>query len=163
MKVFRFMSIIEFRLYLSGNILKNEKDHHLINNSRTNSKGFCFMSLKDFKPEEAFHFLTGIICPEICAVFETEKKNLNKCWGRYALPLHNMTHEDILKAIMGLNDKFIATEYCTTEYSKSNFKLIKYTIPDWFNWDNWKWKEFTYELQATKRNQEQNVERDKTV
>ena len=27
------------------------------------------------------------------------------------------------------------------EYNKDKFKLLKYAIPDWFNWDNWEWKE----------------------
>ena len=41
-----------------------------------------------------------------------------------------------------IRESFIANEYCTTEYSKETFKLIKYAIPDWFNSIEWNWIEY---------------------
>lgn len=57
MEVFRFMSKLEFAKFMNGEVLKNTTDHS--NGSKTNSKGFCFLNLKEQKPEEAIHFLTG--------------------------------------------------------------------------------------------------------
>ena len=57
MEVFRFMSKLEFAKFMNGELLKNTTDHS--NGSKTNSKGFCFLNLKEQKPEEAIHFLTG--------------------------------------------------------------------------------------------------------
>lgn len=142
MKVFRFMSIEEFRKYCSGRTLINTTNHSSIKNNKTNSIGFCFFNLEDFKPEVAFHFLTGIVNPQICAIFET-KKNLKQSYGRY----HNLYNKKTLKVFANYDDmimyesSFIAVEYSTTKYSKESFKLLKYAIPDWFNENEWSWIE----------------------
>lgn len=80
MQVFRFMSNYEFEQYRSGKTLINKKDHHQETKRRTNSIGFCFLDINDYKPEKALHFLSGIVNFDICAVFETDKI-LNKTWG----------------------------------------------------------------------------------
>ena len=82
MEVFRFMSKEEFKKYMNGEELVNKKEHR----AKTNSKGFCFLDLKDFTPEEAIHFLSGIVSFDVCAVFETNTK-LNKTYGVYAKPI----------------------------------------------------------------------------
>ena len=51
MKVFRFMSKVEFEKYKNNFILKNNKKH----DRKTNSIGFCFLNVEDFTPEEAMH------------------------------------------------------------------------------------------------------------
>lgn len=56
-----------------------------------------------------------------------------KTWGRYA---RTIDEERMIR------ESFIANEYCTTEYSKETFKLIKYAIPDWFNSVEWNWIEY---------------------
>lgn len=153
MKVFRFMSNEEFQKYKCGSKLKNAKVHK----GKTNSIGFCFLNLDEYKPEEAMHFLSGIVSYDICAVFETTKK-LNKTYGVYAKPLE--FDEDIILDLINLfngwSEKFTATEYCCTSYSNKDFKLLKYSKNIWSQWDrfedqhNFKW-EVCDELQTTKR------------
>lgn len=139
MQVFRFMSREEFRKYYFGETLINTKNHHNEFNQRTNSIGFCFLNLEDFKPEEAMHFLTGIVNTQICAIFDTDKK-LRQTYGRY----HCLNEKPKLKVFSNYDEMikyenaFIATEYCTTKYSNKDFKLIRYTAPNWFT-DKWKW------------------------
>jgi hypothetical protein len=115
-----------------GEDLRNNKKHK----SRTNSVGFCFLNIDDFTPEEAMHFLSGIVSFDICAIFETEKK-LNKTYGIYAKPIEESGNpfEDMVKLINGFNDKFRADEYCTLIYSNKNFKLVKYSEDIWSQWE----------------------------
>ena len=154
MKIFRFMSLQEFFRFIDGDILKNTTQHFMYNN--TSSRGFCFLNLAEYKPEEAYHFLFGLIDSQICAVFETDVKNVRQTWGKYHKPTKN--YNDILNIPISLllgGNSFLATEYCTIEYSNKNFKLLKYAVPDWNNRENWKWEEFN-ELQITKKNKEFN-------
>lgn len=132
MKVFRFMSKIEFEKYRNSFTLKNNKKH----DGRTNSVGFCFLSIEDFTPEEAMHFLNGIATFDVCAVFET-KENLNKTYGVYAKPIKSTGNlmEDWIKLLCGFNDRFKANEYCITEYDKNKMKLIKYSENIWQQWN----------------------------
>lgn len=136
MKLFRFMSKKEFIKYMNGETLVNTTDHNRDNNKMTNSVGFCFFNYVNYKPEEMLHSVTGITSISICCVFETQRKYVRKTMGRY---MKTVDKEKMLRK------SFIADEYCTTEYSKERFKLIKYTSPDWFNEDNWKWKEIQFE------------------
>lgn len=80
MQIFRFMSYNEFLFYSSGRKLINNTQHK----GSTNSVGFCFLSLGQYKPEEAFHFLTGIVSCDICAVFEVDRSKIIKSWGKYS-------------------------------------------------------------------------------
>lgn len=132
MKVFRFMSKIEFEKYRNGFTLKNNKRH----DGRTNSVGFCFLSIEDFTPEETMHFLNGIATFDVCAVFET-KENLNKTYGVYAKPIKSTGNlmEDWIKLLCGFNDRFKANEYCITEYDKNKMRLIKYSEDIWKQWN----------------------------
>ena len=41
---------------------------------------------------------------------------------------------------MSGTNSFITTEYCTTSYSKKDFKLIKYAKPVFKNREKWDWK-----------------------
>lgn len=132
MKLFRFMSFREFQKYNDGEVLVNTKNHHVENEKATNSVGFCFFNYAHYKPEEMLHSLTGIVDFSVCAIFETDRNNVRQTRGRYSMASDRKNFNRI---------SFIAKEYCTTKYSKENFKLLKYTIPDWFNWDEWKWRE----------------------
>lgn len=80
MQIFRFMSVKEFALYLSGRKLINNTKHK----RPTNSVGFCFLSLGQYKPEQAFHFLTGIVSCDVCVVFEVDRSKIIKSWGKYS-------------------------------------------------------------------------------
>ncbi len=144
MKVFRFMSKVEFEKYKHNFTLRNDKKH----DGKTNSIGFCFLNLEEYTPEEAMHFLSGIVSFDICAVFETEEK-LNKTYGIYAKPIDPTGNimADIINLLSGFNDHFKANEYCITSYNKEKFKLLKYSENIWKQWnpteiqENLKWKE----------------------
>lgn len=128
MKVFRFMSNEEYEKLIKGETLVNETKHK----AHTTSRGFCFMNLNDNPPEVAFHYLIGLVCPEVCVIFNVKNKNvLNKGYGRYT---------DIN------SDEFFATcireEYYTTKYNKNDLEPIKVCKKidyDWldylFNWE----------------------------
>lgn len=131
MKIFRFMSKNEFEKYRSGEILENKTIHQ----GRTNSIGFCFFNIDDVRPERAMHFLSGVATLDICAVFETNKK-LNKTKGTYAKlpPSTGNVLIDYIRILNGLVDRFDENEYCTTEYSNKDFKLLKYSEDIWQQW-----------------------------
>lgn len=124
MKVFRFMSIEEFAKFNNGETLYNYKQH---DKNKTTSRGFCFFNLKDYKPHEAIHFLSGIVSFDICAIFETDKSNLKERYGRY-----NKQNTMLIPCIFP--QVFYATEYCTTEYSNKDFELIKFSKDIWGQW-----------------------------
>ena len=132
MKIFRFMSKVEFEKYKKNFTLKNNKKHE----GKTNSVGFCFLNIEDFTPEEAMHFLSGIATFDVCAVFETEEK-MQKTYGIYAKPLKSTGNpmEDLINLLMGFTDRFTADEYCITEYNKNNMKLLKYSENIWKQWN----------------------------
>ena len=131
MKVFRFMSRNEFNKYINGETLVNNKDHNKDGHNKTASVGFCFFPYAQFKPEEMLHSLTGIVSFDVCCIFETDKKNIKRSYGRYSKAKNKDSFERIT---------FIAKEFCTTQYSKETFTLLKVAIPDWFDWDEWNWK-----------------------
>ncbi len=147
MKVFRFMSNEEFERFNRGEKLLNYNKHWKEN--KTDSEGFCFFDLEDFKPEDAMHFLTGIVPLDICAVFEVDESYLNKSCGRYAKPFQGLTGDplvDLLKAIMGQTESFDAKEYCTTEnFNNENFKLVKYTKECYKSWNSEGKENFNWE------------------
>lgn len=159
MKVFRFMSNDEFQKFKSGKVMKSRKDHSKSHNGKTNSKGFCFLNLEEYAPEEAMHFMSGIVSFDICAVFETDEK-LNRTYGIYAKPIKS--DGDILnlyeKLFIGWEESFQANEYCTTQYDRRTFILVKYTKNLWEQWNpaekqgKLKWEECKDEIQTTKRN-----------
>lgn len=132
MKVFRFMSNEEFKKYKEGQVLENNTKH----SGKTNSIGFCFFKIKDFTPEEAMHFLSGIASFDICAIFETKKK-LNKTYGVYAGPIEKTGYlfDDFINLLCNFDKHFTATEYCTKKYSKADFRLIKYSENIWSQWN----------------------------
>ena len=130
MKLFRFMSLKEFEKYATGQVLMNKTDHNKDNNQKTNSVGFCFFNYAHYKPEEMLHSLTGIVTLDVCCIFETKIKNVHKSYGRYS----RAKSKDIF-----IRESFIATEFCTTEYSNKDFKLLEYAEPNWLNWEKWDW------------------------
>lgn len=129
MKLFRFMGLGEFQKYCNGETLINNTNHKE-NGQASNSIGFCFFNIADYKPEIMLHSLTGVANVSICVIFETKRENIRKSKGRYSRAINEYERES-----------FIAKEYCTTTYSKDTFKLLEYAIPDWFNEEEWDWKE----------------------
>ena len=113
MKLFRFMSKDEFEKLINGEKLVNGKKHP----GNTDSIGFCFMPYKEDEDIEYAHeYLSGIVTEDIIVVFETDKNNLNKSWGIYADPYGHFF------------DTITETEYCTTNYNKNTFKILKYGV-----------------------------------
>lgn len=135
MKIFRFMSYKEFEKYMNGENLYNNTKHK----AKTNSIGFCFFDINDFSPEFAWRFLKGAIFPDICVVFEVDETLLRKGYGIYSDP--NKT----LYELMNFITKMIrVSEYCTENYNKEVFKLVKYTTNklDFLkNYKSFKWRE----------------------
>lgn len=129
MKLLRFMSIAELEKFRAGELLENQTDHHAQHSQKTNSVGFCFLDYDEYNERDAYHFLSGIVSPEICAVFEVDdvvaKKYLKKCDGRYAAPMN--TAADFFSSMM-------VTEYSTMRYHDQGMQLLKYC--DDFN-DKW--------------------------
>lgn len=135
MKIFRFMSYKEFEKYMNGENLYNNTKHK----AKTNSIGFCFFDINDFSPEFAWGFLKGAIFPDICVVFEVDETLLRKGYGIYSDP--NKT----LYELMNFIPKMIrVSEYCTENYNKEVFKLVKYTTNklDFLeNYKSFEWRE----------------------
>jgi hypothetical protein len=135
MKIFRFMSYKEFEKYMNGENLYNNTKHK----AKTNSIGFCFFDINDFSPEFAWRFLKGAIFPDICVVFEVDETLLRKGYGIYSDP--NKT----LYELMNFIPKMIrVSEYCTENYNKEVFKLVKYTTNklDFLeNYKSFEWRE----------------------
>lgn len=135
MKIFRFMSYKEFEKYMNGENLYNNTKHK----AKTNSIGFCFFDINDFSPEFAWRFLKGAIFPDICVVFEVDETLLRKGYGIYSDP--NKT----LYELMNFIPKMIrVSEYCTENYNKEVFKLVKYTtnkLNFLENYKSFEWRE----------------------
>lgn len=135
MKIFRFMSYKEFEKYMNGENLYNNTKHK----AKTNSIGFCFFDINDFSPEFAWRFLKGAIFPDICVVFEVDETLLRKGYGIYNDP------DKTLYELMNFIPKMIrVSEYCTENYNKEVFKLVKYTTNklDFFkNYKSFEWRE----------------------
>lgn len=135
MKIFRFMSYKEFEKYMNGENLYNNTKHK----AKTNSIGFCFFDINNFSPEFAWRFLKGAIFPDICVVFEVDETLLRKGYGIYSDP--NKT----LYELMNFIPKMIrVSEYCTENYNKEVFKLVKYTTNklDFLeNYKSFEWRE----------------------
>ena len=112
MKVFRFMSYEELRKYKNGENLYNNTKHQ----AKTNSRGFCFFNIDDFKPEYAWIFIKGAISADVCAVFEVDESLLRKTYGIYNDP--NKTLEEILNWVI---KPMKVDEYCTAKYNNKNF------------------------------------------
>lgn len=113
MKLFRFMSKKEFEKLVNGEKLINKKKHK----GRTGSTGFCFMQYKeDENIRYSYEYLSGVVTNDIIVVFETNKKNVKESWGIYADPNGSFF------------DTITETEYCTTQYDKDTFKIVKYGV-----------------------------------
>lgn len=129
------MSYEEFEKYMNGENLYNNTKHK----AKTNSIGFCFFDINDFSPEFAWEFLKGAIFPDICVVLEVDETLLRKGYGIYSDP--NKT----LYELMNFIPKMIrVSEYCTENYNKEVFKLVKYTTNklDFLkNYKSFEWRE----------------------
>ena len=139
MELFRFMSKEEFSKLIKGEVLYN----YTIHIGKTNSVGFCFLSLKEYKPEEAIHFLSGIVNMEVCVKIRTKDK-FKKSYGIYAKSLNKTQNVDVelfFDLLLGLSkiEKMKVTEYTCKKYSLENIEILSYAKPIWGK-SNWDWK-----------------------
>ena len=105
----RFCSKKEFEAYQRGELLVNVTDHSVKRGSASTSVGFCFFK-ED--PEEAKHWLSGIVDFDVCITVELKSTDVFKSKGRYLSPDRRFP--------------IYRREYCTTSYDNSRFKLISY-------------------------------------
>ena len=107
---------------INNEVLFNNTKH----TARTNSIGFCFMDYEQYKPEDAVHFLSGIVSLDKCVVFETDKE-LDKRWGIYGTPIKFTGNNgiDMINLYRRWENTFTADEYCIEEYSLKDFKILK--------------------------------------
>ena len=139
MEYFRFMSKKEFNKLKKGEELYNETVHI----GKTNSIGFCFLRLDEYEPEDAIHFLSGIVNAEICVKIKTKHK-LKKCYGIYAKPLNKLSKIDkdfFFDLLIGLPkiERMKVNEYTCKNYSLNDVEILSYAIPIWGE-NNWDWK-----------------------
>lgn len=106
----RFCSKKEFEAYQRGDMLINNTDHRVKRGNATSSVGFCFF-VED--PEEAKHWLSGIVDFDYCITVEVDESDVRKSWGRYA--------DSKLEKAM------IKEEYCSKSYDNCRFRLLDAT------------------------------------
>lgn len=133
------MSYEEFRKYRNDENLYNNTKHK----AKTNSTGFCFFSLEDFKPEYAWRFIKGAISADVCVIFEVDRSLLRKKYGIY-----NDPNKTLLEKINCVIKSMKVNEYCAAKYGNKNFKLVKYTtnkLSILHNYENFEWEEIKVE------------------
>ena len=123
MIIHRFMSEREYKLLTSGKELYNGT-YHRRNGRMSNSRGFCFF-LEE--PDEAVHWLSGIVDLDWCVTLEVPDGWGIKSWGDYLDEEKTdlsrpMSLEDCLKA-----DRKRRTEICRIRYSKRDVRIISAT------------------------------------
>ena len=112
------MSDAEYELLISGAKLMNI-NRHRDSGRRTNSVGFCFFT-ED--PDEAIHWLRGIVRLDWCVTLDFPDKMLKKSYGVYRDPDKDPYKEGMgfFEAIFMPCPSMRKTEYCTTNYSLSD-------------------------------------------
>jgi len=106
----RFCSAKEYEAYQRGEVLINESNHSIKRGSASTSIGFCFFP-ED--PEEAKHWLAGIVDFDYCVTIEVDESLVRKSRGRYGS-----------RDLSGVE---FHEEYCTTSYDNKKFRLVEAT------------------------------------
>lgn len=107
----RFCSEAEYNAFVKGEKLENTKVHGVERGfNATTSVGFCFF---EENPEDAKHWLSGIVDLDYCITVEVEPKYLKVSKGRYKNWRTQSVH--------------YRKEYCCTHYDNSKFRLIDAT------------------------------------
>lgn len=108
----RFMSEREYHALILGKTLRNNTVHSR-RGMHSTSFGFCFFA-ED--PEDAAHWLSGIVDFHWCVTFDVPDDRICRTKGEYASQDSN-----------GFFDTTIRTEYCRTTYNSREFKIIDST------------------------------------
>lgn len=118
MRVHRFMSRKELTALMSGKKLVNRRDHKK-EGLRTTSVGFCFFT-ED--PDEAVHWLSGIVCLECCVTMEVDDGYLVESYGVYV----DISKDDPSKPLDQI-PSIKRREYCRSRYSIDDVKILNVT------------------------------------
>ena len=133
MKLYRYMSDVEFQKLTAGCDIIGKREHF----ARTSSSGVCFLGevipaermpygeLEEYmapfftyEPEQAFSFLSGIVAADsILVEFEVENDTLLvESGGVYADPEG------------AYYDRIVITEYCMPYYNRDMLTPVRYGI-----------------------------------
>lgn len=99
----RVMSPQELEKFLSGEQLEKYTDFS--KQAHTESVGFCFFGM-DVPVEKHVRWIPGFRSEDLVCTFECDEDSVRKSWGQY--------EEEGPRIV----------EYCTTQYSNKNFRLV---------------------------------------
>lgn len=125
MIIHRFMSRSEYEQLVAGKELYNNTNHHKKDQKRTNSVGFCFF-MED--PDQAVHWLCGIVDLEMCVTMEVPDGWGVRSWGLYldeeASDLSKpMNYQEFMREAKWKK----RTEICRCRYSTKQVRIISAT------------------------------------
>lgn len=123
MIVHRFMSSKEFEALMQGKTLINTTNHRKKSKKNTTSVGFCFFT-ED--PDEAVHWLSGIVDLDYCVTMEVLDGYLIKSKGVYLSQTADVSKPITLKELRQ-QPMDVRTEYCRTRYSAKEVLVTGYT------------------------------------
>jgi len=121
----RFMSEAEYEKLIAGGKLVNTTDHHKEYGNNTTSVGFCFFP-ED--PDKAIHWLSGTVNTEVCVTFDIDESLLTESTATYRdCEKHNIEDMSIFDIIFSPIPVIERKEYCMTEYSLKEAKVLRVT------------------------------------
>lgn len=132
-KVVRFMSFSEFLGLIEGKELENTKNHKEEDDSKTDSIGFCFTPIDEFKDDTIYNiarYLCSVATTKFCVVADIDEAKLKKGYGVYAD--HS---EDDKMSLRDLIDPskwktITVDEYSTTKYSLKDLENARWFLPE---------------------------------
>lgn len=129
MKLFRFMSAVEYFKLIKGETLVSSTDHRKNRGSASTAKGFCFGIGDEEQAKKDFRRLKGIVNDYALVVFtlkpESESR-FNTCQGRYIdYDQINSEGKTIHDYPLGMEPHCMVVEYCASSYSLKDFEEYK--------------------------------------
>lgn len=132
-KVVRFMSFSEFLGLIEGKELENTKNHKEEDDCKTDSIGFCFTPIDEFKDDTLYkiaQYLCSVATTKFCVVADIDEAKLKKGYGIYAD--HS---EDDKMSLRDLIDpskwkSMTVDEYSTTKYSLKDLENARWFLPE---------------------------------
>lgn len=132
-KVVRFMSFSEFLGLIEGKELENTKNHKEEDDCKTDSIGFCFTPIDEFKDDTIYNiarYLCSVATTKFCVVADIDETKLKKGYGIYAD--HS---EDDKMSLRDLIDPskwktITVDEYSTTKYSLKDLENARWFLPE---------------------------------
>lgn len=112
MKVTRFMSRAEWDALCSCKKITNNRKH----DAKTTSVGFCF---SEDSPKVAWKYLGGVVDADVCVTFDFPDGFLTESTAKYADQRDGAEFGDLMTK----------REWCCTEYSLNDCKVVKVIDP----------------------------------